>query len=205
MNRRESLRAGGAIAALGELAQLGKLGKLGVGSLFFQAASAQAQGEADEARLLRTGACMVMLRHAQTDPGVGDPPEFDLAQCRTQRNLSEQGRAQARRIGEWFNARQLKPRAVQSSAWCRCKDTADLAFGRHTVLPALASTFGSSQNQAGQTQALRALLAAVPPGQFEVWVTHQVNITALTGQNPSMGEAIIVSNVGRALLATRFG
>ena len=196
MNRRGSLRAGGAIAALGEL---------GAGSLFFQAAGARAQGEADEARLLRTGACVVMLRHAQTDLGVGDPPEFDLAQCRTQRNLSEQGRAQARRIGAWFNARQLQARAVQCSAWCRCKDTADLAFGRHTVLPALASPFGSSQNQPGPTQALRALLGAVPPGQFDVWVTHQVNITALTGGNPSMGEAIIVASGGRALLGTWFG
>lgn len=196
MNRRESLRASGAITALGAL---------GAGSLFFQANGAWAQGEADEARLLRTGACVVMLRHAQTDPGIGDPPEFDLAQCRTQRNLSEQGRAQARRIGEWFNARQLKPRAVQSSAWCRCKDTADLAFGRHSVLPALSSTFGSSQNQPGQTQALRALLAAVPPGQFDVWVTHQVNITAFTGENPSMGEAIIVNSGGKVLLRTRFG
>jgi Histidine phosphatase superfamily (branch 1) len=196
MNRRESLRAWSSIAALGEL---------GAGSLFFHALGARAQGEADEARLLRAGACVVMLRHAQTDPGVGDPPEFDLTQCRTQRNLSEQGRAQAHRIGEWFNARQLQPRAVQSSAWCRCKDTADLAFGRHTVLPALSSTFGSSNAQPGQTQALRALLAAVPPGQFDVWVTHQVNITAFTGESPSMGEAIIVSKEGKALLKTRFG
>ena len=196
MNRRESLRAWSAIATLG---------KLGAGSLFFHAASARAQGAAIETGILRAGACVVMLRHAQTDPGVGDPPEFDLAQCRTQRNLSEQGRAEARRIGEWFSAGQLKPRAVQSSAWCRCKDTADLAFGRYTVLPALSSTFGSSNAQPGQTQALRALLAAVPPGQFEVWVTHQVNITALTGESPSMGEAILVSNAGKPLLSTRFG
>ena len=59
--------------------------------------------------------------------------------------------------------------------------------------------------QPGQTRALRALLTAVPPGQFEVWVTHQVNITALTGENPFMGEAIIVRSGGRALLGTRFG
>jgi phosphohistidine phosphatase SixA len=196
MDRRDSLRAWGAIAALGEL---------GAESLFFQAASAWAQGEADEARLLRTGACVVMLRHAQTDPGVGDPPEFDLARCRTQRNLNEPGRAQARQIGAWFNARQLKPRAVQSSPWCRCKDTADLAFGRHTVLPALSSTFGRSNAQPGQTEVLRALLAAVPPGQFDIWVTHQVNITALTGENPSMGEAVIMGIGGKTLLRTRFG
>jgi phosphohistidine phosphatase SixA len=187
---------------------LGALGALGAGGFFLQAGSVWAQGkidESDEARILRAGACVVMLRHAQTDPGVGDPPEFDLGQCRTQRNLNEQGRAQARRIGEWFKARQLAPRAVQSSAWCRCKDTADLAFGRHTVLPALSSTFGSSNAQPGQTQALRALLAAVPPGQFDVWVTHQVNITALTGDNPAMGDAIILNSAGRTLLRTQFG
>ena len=198
MNRRDSLRAWGAIAALGEV---------GAGSMLFQAGTAWAQEEVDASRLMRAGACAVMLRHAQTDPGVGDPPEFDLAQCRTQRNLSEAGRAQARRIGQWFTARQVSPRSVQSSAWCRCKDTADLAFGRHTVLPALSSTFGSqssNQNQPGQTLALRALLAAIPAGQFDVWVTHQVNITALTGENAAMGEAIMVGSRGQALLRTRF-
>jgi hypothetical protein len=193
MDRRESLRA---------------LGALGAGGFFFPAGTLWAQGktdESDDTHILRAGACVVMLRHAQTDPGVGDPPEFDIAQCRTQRNLNEQGRAQARRIGEWFKTRQLKPRAVQSSAWCRCKDTADLAFGRHSVLPALSSTFGNSKNQPGQTQALRALLAAVPPGRFDVWVTHQVNITALTGDNPAMGDAVILSSAGRTLLRTQFG
>ena len=196
MNRRENLRAWGALATLGEL---------GAGSLLFQALDAWAQVKSDEARLLRAGACVVMLRHAQTVPGVGDPREFDLAQCRTQRNLSEPGRAQAWRIGEWFNARQLQPRTVQSSPWCRCKETADLAFRQHTVLPALSSTFASSNSQPGETQVLRALLEAVPPGQFDVWVTHQVNITALTGEITSMGEAIIVGSSGRALLSTRFG
>lgn len=196
MNRRESLRACGAFAVWG---------KPGAAGLLFPVTSGWAQVEAEETRLLRAGACVVMLRHAQTDPGVGDPLEFDLAQCHTQRNLSEPGRAQARRIGEWFSTRQLQPRAVQSSPWCRCKETADLAFGRHTVLPALASTFGGSGNtQPGQTQVLRALLATVPPGQFEVWVTHQVNITALTGENSSMGEAIMVGSKGQSLLRTGF-
>jgi phosphohistidine phosphatase SixA len=196
MDRRGSLHALGA---------LGVAGKWGASSLLFLASDARAQGDADEAtRLLRAGACVVMLRHAQTDPGVGDPPDFDLAQCRTQRNLNEPGRAQARRISEWFKARQLSPRAVLSSAWCRCKDTADLAFGRNTVLPALSSTFGNSNAQPGQTRALSALLATVPAGQFDVWVTHQVNITALTGDNPAMGDAIIVGSKGRALLRTRF-
>ncbi len=193
---RKPLRAWGALAALGQL---------GAGGLLLQAPDAWAYVESDEARLLRAGACVVMLRPAQTDPSVGDPPEFDLAQCRTQRKLSEPGRAQARCIGEWFNARQLKPRAVQSSAWCRCKETADLALRQHTVLPALSSTFASSNAQPGQTQVLRALLAAVPKGQFDVWVTHQVSITALTGETVSMGEAIFVGSSGGAMFSTRFG
>ena len=63
-----------------------------------------AQAGADVAALLRTGGCVVMLRHAQTEAGIGDPPGFRIDQCSTQRNLSPEGRAQARRIGEWFKA-----------------------------------------------------------------------------------------------------
>ncbi|ABE46777.1 histidine phosphatase family protein [Polaromonas sp. JS666] len=164
-----------------------------------------AQASADVAALLRAGGCVVMLRHAQTEAGIGDPPGFRVDQCSTQRNLSPEGRAQARRIGEWFKARDLQARAVQSSAWCRCRDTADLAFGRHTVLPALASTFNRGADEAAQTRVLRGLLDAVPPGQFDVWVTHQVNISSLTGEGPAMGEAFILGAGGKILAQTRFG
>lgn len=165
----------------------------------------QAQATPDMAAILRTGGCVVLLRHAQTEPGIGDPPNFRLDQCSTQRNLSADGRVQARRIGQWFEDRKLQASAVQSSIWCRCKDTADLAFGTHTVLPALASTFENSAAQAGQTQTLHALLRTVRSGQFEVWVSHQVNITALTGEVPAMGEALIVDNNAKVLARTRFG
>lgn len=164
----------------------------------------QAQATPDMAAILRTGGCVVLLRHAQTEPGIGDPPSFRLDQCNTQRNLSADGRAQSQRIGQWFRDRKLQPSAVQSSVWCRCKDTADLAFGAHTVLPGLASTFEDSAAQAGQTRTLRALLKAVRPGQFEVWVSHQVNITALTREVPAMGEAFVVDNDAKVLARTRF-
>lgn len=153
---------------------------------------AWAQSTPELPGLLRAGRCVVMLRHAQTEPGIGDPPNFRLDQCSTQRNLSADGKAQARRIGQWFSTRSLAPRTVYSSAWCRCRDTADLAFGGHSVLPALGSTFDGRANQPGQTSTLRALLAALPPGQFDVWVTHQVNMTALTGETPAMGEAFVL-------------
>ena len=160
--------------------------------------------EASLPALLKTGACVVLLRHAQTDAGIGDPPGFQLGQCSTQRNLSPAGRAQARRIGQWFQTRALAPRTVQSSPWCRCRDTADLAWGRHTALSELGSTFDNRADDRAQTAALSGLLTAIPAGQFDVWVTHQVNITALTGQFPAMGEAFVVGASGQLLARTLF-
>ena len=154
--------------------------------------------------LLRTGDCVLVMRHAQTAAGVGDPPDYRLDQCSTQRNLSDEGRAQAVRIGQWFKTHQLLPRSVQTSAWCRCKDTAELAFGKYTVLSALNSTFDNRASQDAQTKALRTRLDYIPTGQFEVWVTHQVNITALTAESTSMGEALVISNKARVLGRTLF-
>lgn len=156
------------------------------------ALGSQAQSPPDLAALLRDGSCVLMLRHAQTEPGIGDPPNFQLSQCSTQRNLSHEGRTQSTRIRQWFATHQLTASSVQSSAWCRCRDTATLAFGSYDLLPALNSTFDSSNNQTAQTEALRERLKTVRAGQFEVWVTHQVNISALTGEGPAMGEAFVV-------------
>ena len=143
---------------------------------------------------LSRGGCAVLLRHAQTEPGVGDPPGFTLAVCSSQRNLSVAGQQQSGQIGLWFSQHGFQPSAIRSSAWCRCQDTARLAFGnRFTVWPALNSFFGDDRSQEpAQTAALRTALAQLPEGVFEVWVTHQVNITALTGDVPAMGEARIV-------------
>ena len=190
MKRRQALTAWAALAA---------------GNWSALPAGAQAQTMADLSALLRTGGCVVLLRHAQTEPGIGDPSNFRLDQCSTQRNLSADGQAQSRRIGQWFKDRKLQARAVQTSAWCRCKDTAAMAFGAYTVLPALGSTFDNSAAQNGQTQTLRALLNNVPLGQFEVWVSHQVNITSLTGEVPAMGEAFVVDHQGKMLARTSFG
>ena len=155
------------------------------------------------AALLRKGGCIALMRHAETVPGVGDPPEFKLDDCRTQRNLSATGQQDARRIGVWFQQNTLKPRAVLSSAWCRCKDTADLAFRQHTVWPALNSVFNDRAQMPDQSEAIRKALAAVPNQQFEVWVTHQVNITALTGQGIGMGEIFILDGQNKLLARTR--
>ena len=165
--------------------------------------SADSPGNPPIAALLRKGECVALMRHAETDPGVGDPPEFKLDDCRTQRNLSAAGQRDARRIGAWFRQNKLKPRTVLSSAWCRCKDTADLAFGQHTVWPALNSVFNDRVQLPHQSEALRKALLAMPAKQFEVWVTHQVNITALTGQGIGMGEIFIMDGQGTLLTRTR--
>lgn len=176
--------------------------RLFTGALLAAPWLAGAQGDPLATRL-GAGACVLLLRHAQTVPGIGDPPDFRLDRCSTQRNLSDEGRLQAGRIGQWFTSRGLLPRAVQSSAWCRCKDTADLAFGRHQVWPALNSFFVSGGRDT-QTAQLRAALGRIPAGHFEVWVTHQVNMTALTGEGMAMGEGLLVDARGKMVARSTF-
>ncbi|MES2977798.1 MAG: histidine phosphatase family protein [Pseudomonadota bacterium] len=161
---------------------------------------AAAQTQTDELQqALRRGGCALVLRHAQTESGIGDPPGFRLDACSTQRNLSAEGKGQAQKIGVWFKARGLEPQRVYSSAWCRCKDTADLAFGRHILLPELNSTFEARSSQEAQTAGLKIRLANLTPGNFEVWITHQVNISALTGRGPSMASGFIVGRRGEVV------
>ena len=98
------------------------------GSLALTGLAVWAQQSTDAADLLRKGGVVLAFRHARA-PGTFDPPAFRLADCSTQRNLSDEGRAQALNIGQWFKARDLRPAKVLSSPWCRCIDTAILAFG----------------------------------------------------------------------------
>ena len=163
------------------------------------------QGGGAMADRLRDGRCALLWRHAQTTPGVGDPPGFRLDRCATQRNLSDAGRAQARAAGEWFRSRGLVPRTVRSSAWCRCRDTADLAFGAHEPWAPLNSSFGNAAVAPENRTLLLAGLARIPAGAFEVWVTHQVNITAFTGESVAMGEAVVVDSVGKVVARGGFG
>lgn len=177
------------------LATLAAIGTLGVLASLPLRARAQTPGTTlpspqDLIELLRAGGVAVMLRHATTTPGVGDPPGFKPGQCSTQRNLSDAGRAEASRIGAWFKRHALEPSMVRSSAWCRCIDTAQLAFGRHQPWPAIDSSFGSGDS-AARLPLLREGLREIKPGRFEVWVTHQTNITSATGANLGMGEAVI--------------
>ena len=142
---------------------------------------------------LRGGGKIVILRHASTEPGLGDPPGFRLDDCATQRNLSEAGRTEARRIGAAFASRAIPVARVLSSRWCRCVETARLAFGRVEPWASLDSFFDDRSREPQQTRAVRALIAEPLTGGNLILVTHQVNITALTGVAPAMGEMVVLS------------
>ncbi|MFC5477470.1 histidine phosphatase family protein [Massilia suwonensis] len=141
---------------------------------------------------LRAGGVTVLMRHAATVPGIGDPPGFRLTQCATQRNLSDKGRQDARAIGAAFKAHGVNPGAVWSSRWCRCLDTAKLAFGRAEPEPSLDSMFNDDDKAASaKLRDLRARMAARRETTPLVLVTHDVNIRALTGVSLAQGEMVL--------------
>lgn len=149
---------------------------------------------ADAQALLKGGGVVVAFRHAIA-PGTYDPPEFRLGDCRTQRNLSDEGREQARRTGVWFNTRGLKPARVRSSPWCRCIDTATLAFGGAETWPALGSPRGATEstNTESLAELRRALAeASARTDRFEVWVTHMFVLSAFVGQGSASGEGLVL-------------
>ena len=150
---------------------------------------------ADEAlwAALADGGHVALMRHAEA-PGTGDPRNFRLDDCSTQRNLDGAGREQARRTGQAFREHGVAIGRVLSSRWCRCLETAELLGLREVAAFApLDSFFGERARGPDQTEAVRARLAeAAPDGASLVMVTHQVNITALTGVFPRSGEIIVL-------------
>lgn len=141
---------------------------------------------------LRSGEAVVLMRHALA-PGGGDPAYFKLEDCTTQRNLSEEGRQQAREIGAALRRNGITTAQVLSSRWCRCLDTARLLdLGTVEPFPLLDSFFANRERGPQQTAQLQELLSQPYEGPPRVLVTHQVNITALTGVFPRSGEMIVV-------------
>ena len=138
---------------------------------------------------------MLLIRHAATEPGLGDPQGFRLDDCRTQRNLSEAGRAQARRIGERARAERVPIAQVYTSPWCRCRETAMLAFGRAEDWEPLSSFFDFPHQEAQYNDSVKKRIAGysrVKPKGNVVMVTHNVNIAALTKLSVAAGEIVAV-------------
>jgi broad specificity phosphatase PhoE len=156
--------------------------------------------------LLKGGGQVVMIRHALTTPGVGDPEGMKLDDCRTQRNLSDEGRGHARQLGQAWRERGVPVARVLSSPWCRCVDTARLAFGETPEIRAsLGNLFGRPERAAGQIAELKPLVGQRPAGGNLVLVSHGSTISALTGISPDTSEMVVLTpqDGGRFTVAGR--
>jgi len=153
---------------------------------------------------LADGGHVALMRHARA-PGTGDPGHFRLDDCSTQRNLDQAGRDQARRTGAVFRERSVPIARVLSSQWCRCLETARLlALGEVEPMAALNSFFAERAREPAQSADVRAFLAAADAdGPSLVVVTHQVNITALTGIYPASGEMVVLRLGGPGIFDVR--
>lgn len=144
--------------------------------------------------LLRNGGQVVLLHHAYA-PGSGDPANFDIENCNTQRNLSERGRHQARRMGALLAARAAPVEYVYSSRYCRTLETAELAFGAGFVeeMEELDSLANNPEMEEEWSQAVIELAESFSGSGNMFLVTHPENIEALTGERAREGEAVIVA------------
>ena len=142
----------------------------------------------------KEGNKIILIRHSIA-PGSGDPSNFNINDCRTQRNLSKEGVKQSKKIGNLFKKNQIKIDQVLSSQWCRCKDTAKYAFKNYKEFSALNSTFQPphDKNANKQIKELRNYIQKWDGnGGNLVLVTHYVIITAITDAVPRSGEIVII-------------
>ena len=142
--------------------------------------------------LLKEEGKIVFIRHSIA-PGGGDPENFSLNDCSTQRNLSKKGIEQSKQIGEFFKKNKVIISKVLSSQWCRCKDTAFHAFGKYEEFFALNSTFQIkfSGNSKKQAEALKNFVKKWDGKGNIIFVTHYVIILKHTNYAPSSGELVI--------------
>ena len=160
--------------------------------LFFILFAFDSNAENTVVSLLKEEGKIVFIRHSIA-PGGGDPENFSLKDCSTQRNLSKKGIEQSKQIGEYFKKNKVIISKVLSSQWCRCKDTAFHAFGKYEEFFALNSTFQIkfSGNSKKQAEALKNFVKKWDGKGNIIFVTHYVIILKHTNYAPSSGELVI--------------
>jgi len=144
--------------------------------------------------LLKTSDHVLLMRHALA-PGVGDPAGYKLQDCKTQRNLDAKGREQAQKTGQWLKSQGVGSALVYSSAWCRCKETAEkLDFGP-TVQEASLNSFFDDMRQGPQSnlrlQKFMGSQLKTKGDKALILVTHHVNIAEFTGENVGSGDMVL--------------
>ena len=141
---------------------------------------------------LEDGGKLIFIRHAYA-PGNGDPNNFNLYDCSTQRNLNKEGRDQAKNIGEFFKKNNIEIDKVLSSEWCRCKETAKIAFENFSTNNFLNSFYSSkyAKNKEKQIEMLNDYVKKFKSNQNLIFVTHYVLISEVLNYAPSSGEIVV--------------
>jgi phosphohistidine phosphatase SixA len=154
--------------------------------------SIKAEIDKDILASLKEGNKLIFIRHAYA-PGGGDPDNFDINDCNTQRNLSDSGRQQAKNISNFFIENQINFKKVYSSEWCRCKETAKIAFGDFETKNFLNSFFSQkfAKNRKKQMNDLNNFVDNYKDDGNLVFVTHYVVISEALNYAPSSGEIVI--------------
>jgi Histidine phosphatase superfamily (branch 1) len=148
--------------------------------------------------VLKKGGYVILMRNSAVDEGLGDPKGYKVEDCTTQLNLTDKGRAEAKKIGEEFKKRKIPIKQVLTSQFCRAKETAELAFGKPDVWEALNSFYDKPMRKSEQTRLLHQRLENPPKdGKNLVLVTHGYNITSATGLNPDPGDMLIIEHAFR--------
>ena len=147
--------------------------------------------------LVQGGGQVLFIRHATTTPGVGDPDGFRIEDCKTQRNLSAEGRAEAKRLGDALRSRNVPIGELLSSPWCRCHETARLAFGRDaTTWPALSNLFGRPDAAEAQVREMRSRVGSYRGKSNLVLISHGSTALPLTSVSPQQAEIIVLTPLG---------
>ena len=141
---------------------------------------------------LEDGKKIIFIRHAIA-PGNGDPKNFDIKDCSTQRNLDQNGIRQSKRIATFFEKNKIEIDEVLSSEWCRCKDTAKIAFKKFETFDALNSFYDErfASNKDKQIKDLKNYIKNWNSDKNLVLVTHFVVISSILKTSSSSGEIII--------------
>ena len=155
--------------------------------------------------LLKEGGKLIFIRHAIA-PGGGDPIDFNILRCETQRNLSKEGIAQSKNIGRFFSENDIKIDKVLSSEWCRCKQTAKYAFNKYETRDFLNSFFSQkfANNKNKQINDLKKYVNEWNSDKNLVLVTHYVTIQEVLNIAPSSGEIIIADKDFNVLARQNF-
>ena len=141
---------------------------------------------------LKEGKKLIFIRHAIA-PGNGDPDNFNIKDCSTQRNLNKKGIKQSKKIGQFFKANKIKIDKILSSEWCRCKDTAKYAFENFKTFNALNSFYDErfAANETKQINDLKNYIKSWESDKNLVFITHYVVISSIFNTGTSSGEIIV--------------